>query len=101
GGRGARSGPGILAIGIRAVYQIRQAVGIPIIGVGGIEDWKGAVQMIIAGASAVQIGSAITSKGLGVFREVTTGMGKFLEQKRYGSIREIVSMAAAHRVEGS
>jgi len=98
---GGLSGPAILPIALRAVYQIRQAVGIPIIGVGGIEDWKGAVQMIMAGASAVQIGSAITSKGLDVFREVTTGMGKFLEQKGYGSIREIVSMAAAHRVEGS
>src|SRR2546429_1329583 len=98
---GGLSGPTIHPIALRAVYQIRQAVGIPVIGVGGIEDWKGVVQMMMAGASAVQIGSAITSKGLDVFREVTTGMGKFLEQKGYGSIREIVSMAAAHRVEGS
>jgi len=98
---GGVSGPAIHSIALRAVYQIRQAVRIPIIGVGGIEDWKGAVQMIMAGASAVQIGSAITTKGLDVFREVTTGIGRFLEQKGYGSIREIASMAAAHKVEGS
>src|SRR5712664_4550557 len=98
---GGLSGPGIHPIALRAVYQIRQAVRIPIIGVGGIEDWKGAVQMIMAGASAVQIGSAVTSKGLDVVREVTTGIGKFLEQKGYRSIREIVSLAAAHKVEGS
>ncbi len=98
---GGLSGPAIHPIALRAVYQIRQAVRIPIIGVGGIEDWKGAVQMIMAGASAVQIGSAVTSKGLDVFREVTTGIGKFLEQKGYRSIREIVSLAAAHKVEGS
>jgi dihydroorotate dehydrogenase (NAD+) catalytic subunit len=55
----------------------------------------------MAGASAVQIGSAITSKGLDVFREVTTGIGRFLAQKGYGSVREIVSMAAAHKVEAS
>src|SRR2546422_6881233 len=97
---GGLSGPAIHPIALRAVYQIRQAVRIPIIGVGGIEDWKDAVQMIMAGASAVQIGSAITSKGLDVFREVTTGIGKFLERKGYSSVREIVSMASTRRVEG-
>jgi len=98
---GGLSGPTIHPIALRAVYQIRQAVGIPVIGVGGIEDWKGVVQMMMAGASAVQIGSAITSKGLEVFREVTTGLARFLEQKRYRSVHEIISMAAAHKVEGS
>jgi dihydroorotate dehydrogenase (NAD+) catalytic subunit len=98
---GGLSGPAIRPIALRAVYQIRQAVRIPIIGVGGIEDWTGAVEMMMAGASAVQIGSAITSKGLDVFREVTTGIGRFLSQKGYGSVREIVSMAAAHKVEAS
>jgi len=98
---GGLSGPAIHPIALRAVYQIRQAVRIPIIGVGGIEDWKGAVQMMMAGASAVQIGSAVTSKGLEVFREVTTGIGKFLEKKGYRSIQEIISTAAAHRAEGS
>ena len=97
---GGLSGPAIHPVALRAVYQIRQAVRIPIIGVGGIEDWKGAVQMMMAGASAVQIGSAITSKGLDVFREVTTGIGKFLERKGYSSVREIVSMASTRRVEG-
>jgi len=98
---GGLSGPAIHPIALRAVYQIRQAVRIPIIGVGGIEDWKGAVQMMMAGASAVQIGSAVTSRGLEVFREVTTGIGKFLEKKGYRSIQEIISTAAAHRAEGS
>jgi len=97
---GGLSGPAIHPVALRAVYQIRQAVRIPVIGVGGIEDWKGAVQMMMAGASAVQIGSAITSKGLDVFREVTTGIGKFLERKGYSSVREIVSMASTRRVEG-
>ena len=97
---GGLSGPAIHPVALRAVYQIRQAVRIPVIGVGGIEDWKGAVQMMMAGASAVQIGSAITSKGLDVFREVTTGIGKFLERKGYSSVREILSMASTRRVEG-
>jgi dihydroorotate dehydrogenase (NAD+) catalytic subunit len=98
---GGLSGSAIHSIALRAVYQIRQAVGIPVIGVGGIEDWRGAVQMMMAGASAVQIGSAVTSKGLDVFREVTTGIAKFLEQKGYRSVRDIISIASVHRVEGS
>ena len=98
---GGLSGPAIHPIALRAVYQIRQAVRIPIIGSGGVEDWRGAVEMMMAGASAVQIGSAITSRGLDVFREVTTGIGRFLSQRGYGSVREIVSMAAAHKVEAS
>ena len=97
---GGLSGPAIHPIALRAVYQIRQAVRIPIIGVGGIEDWKGAVQMVMAGASAVQIGSAVTSKGLEVFREVNTGIEKFLERKGYSSVREIVSLASTRRIEG-
>ena len=97
---GGLSGPAIHPIALRAVYQIRQAVSIPIIGVGGIEDWKGAVEMMMAGASAVQIGSAVTTKGLDVFREVTMGLGKFLERKGYRSVREIVSMAANRKIEG-
>jgi dihydroorotate dehydrogenase (NAD+) catalytic subunit len=96
---GGLSGPSIHPIALRAVYQIKRAVRIPIIGVGGIEDWRGAVRMMMAGASAVQIGSAITSKGLGVFREVTTGIGKFLELKGYRSVSEIVSIATTHKVE--
>ena len=97
---GGLSGPAIHPIALRAVFQISQAVRIPVIGVGGIEDWKGAVQMMMAGASAVQIGSAVTSKGLEVFREVNTGIEKFLERKGYSSVREIVSLASTRRIEG-
>jgi dihydroorotate dehydrogenase (NAD+) catalytic subunit len=97
---GGLSGPAIHPIALRAVYQIRQAVSIPIIGVGGIEDWNGAAEMMMAGASAIQIGSAITTKGFDVFREVTTGLGKFLERRGYKSVREIVSMAANRKMEG-
>jgi dihydroorotate dehydrogenase (NAD+) catalytic subunit len=97
---GGLSGPAIHPIALRAIYQIRQAVSIPIIGVGGIEDWRGAVEMMMAGASAVQIGTAITTKGLDVFREVTMGLSKFLERKGYRSVREIVSTAANRKIEG-
>jgi dihydroorotate dehydrogenase (NAD+) catalytic subunit len=93
---GGLSGPALHPIAVRAVYQIRRAVDIPIIGVGGVQDWRGAMEMIMAGASAVQIGSAVATKGLDIFRDVTAGMAKFLETKGFSSIREVVGTAAAH-----
>lgn len=58
GGTGGVSGPGILPVGVHAVYQARRRVAIPIIGVGGIRTAEDAVQYLLAGASLVQIGTA-------------------------------------------
>jgi dihydroorotate dehydrogenase (NAD+) catalytic subunit len=95
---GGLSGPALHPIAVRAVYQLKRAVNIPIIGVGGIQDWRGAIEMMMAGASAVQIGSAVTTSGLGIFRDVTIGMAKFLEVKGLGSIRDLVGTATAHAI---
>jgi dihydroorotate dehydrogenase (NAD+) catalytic subunit len=95
---GGLSGPALHPIAVRAVYQIRRAVDIPIIGVGGIQDWRGAMEMMMVGASAVQIGSAVTTRGLDIFRDVTAGMAKSLEMKGLTSIRDVVGTAAAHGV---
>ncbi len=91
---GGLSGAALHPIAVRAVYQIRRAVEIPIIGVGGIHDWRSAMEMVMAGASAVQIGSAVTNRGLEIFRDVTTGMAKFIESKGWSSIRDAVGTAA-------
>jgi dihydroorotate dehydrogenase (NAD+) catalytic subunit len=48
----------------------------------------------MVGASAVQIGSAVTTRGLGIFRDVTMGMAKFLEAKGLSSVRDVVGTAA-------
>jgi dihydroorotate dehydrogenase (NAD+) catalytic subunit len=97
---GGLSGPALHPVAVRAVSQIRQAVKIPIIGVGGIQDWRGAVEMMMAGASAVQIGSAVTTKGLEVFREVSDGIAKFLDRTGRSSVREIVGIAKASPGQG-
>jgi dihydroorotate dehydrogenase (NAD+) catalytic subunit len=95
---GGLSGPALHPIAVRAVYQIKRAVNIPVIGVGGIQDWRGAIEMMMAGASAVQIGSAVTAGGLDIFRDVTIGMAKFLQTKGLGSIRDLVGTATAHAI---
>jgi len=90
---GGLSGPALHSVAVRAVYQINEAVGIPVIGVGGITDWKGAVEMMMAGASAVQIGTAVMYRGVDVFREITGGISKFLSENGYQSVGEIVGLA--------
>jgi dihydroorotate dehydrogenase (NAD+) catalytic subunit len=90
---GGLSGPALHSVAVRTVYQTKAAVNIPIIGVGGITDWKGAVEMMMAGASAVQIGTAVMYKGVEVFREITAGVSKFLRENQYRSVREIVGIA--------
>ena len=96
---GGLSGSALHPIAVRAVYQIRRAVRIPIIGVGGIQDWRGAVEIMMAGASAIQIGSTVTTKGLDVFREVSDGISKFLDRSGRSSIREIVGIAEVSAVQ--
>ncbi len=90
---GGLSGPAIKPIAIRCVYEIYGAVKIPIIGCGGIDSWQDAVEFMQAGASAVQIGTAVAVKGLSVFKQVTEGIETFLERKGFGSVREIVGLS--------
>jgi len=90
---GGLSGPAVKAIGLRCVFDLSAALEIPIIGVGGIENWRDAVEYIMAGASAVQIGSGIGRRGLGVFKEVIEGMALFMSENGYSSIEGMRGVA--------
>lgn len=90
---GGLSGPAVKAVGLRCVYDLSATLEIPIIGVGGIEDWRGAVEYIMAGASAVQIGSGVGRRGLGVFKEVTSGMDLFMRESGFSSVKDMRGVA--------
>ena len=90
---GGLSGAAIKPIAIRCVYEIYQEVDVPVIGCGGISTWRDAVEFMLAGASAVQIGTAVAFKGLEVFRMVTNGIEAYLREKEFGSVEEIVGLA--------
>ena len=90
---GGLSGPAIKPIGLRCVYDIRSTVKIPIIGAGGVEDWRDAVEYIMAGASAVQVGSGVGRNGLQVFEAICSGMEAFMEREGFGSVRQMVGVA--------
>jgi len=90
---GGLSGPAIKPIAVRCVYEISSKFDIPIIGCGGISSGEDAVEFILAGASAVQIGSAIGDKWTGVFSEINNDISKYMEKKGYSTIKEMVGLA--------
>jgi dihydroorotate dehydrogenase (NAD+) catalytic subunit len=90
---GGVSGPAIKPIAIRCVYEIYETVKIPIIGIGGITHGRDAIEMMMAGASAVGIGSAIYYRGIDVFKKVCDEMRKFLELHGFLSLDEVVGLA--------
>jgi dihydroorotate dehydrogenase (NAD+) catalytic subunit len=90
---GGLSGSPIKPVAIRCVYEISSKFDIPIIGCGGISSWDDAVEFFLAGASAVQVGSAVGEKWTGVFSEINGGISKYMEQKNYKKISEMVGIA--------
>ena len=80
--KGGLSGPAIKPVALRAVYDIREALpDVPIIGCGGVTDWRDAVQFFLAGASAVQIGTGVAFDGLEVFHGNQQGSRKLCEKE--------------------
>jgi len=90
---GGLSGPAIKPIAVRCVYEIYERVKVPIIGCGGVTNWRDAVEFLLAGASAVQIGSAIAIKGPNVFKAVSRGIDAYLRRKGFRSLEEIVGLS--------
>lgn len=90
---GGVSGPALRPIAVRCVYEIYERVKIPIIGVGGISTGRHAIEMIMAGASAIGIGSAIYNNGIEVFREVCDEIGAWMDKHGIKDINEIVGAA--------
>lgn len=90
--RGGLSGAAIKPVALRCVYDIAELFDLPIIGCGGIADWQDAVEFFLAGASAVQIGTAVGAD-TEVFQAITKGVDAYLRRKRYGSVKEIVGLA--------
>jgi dihydroorotate dehydrogenase (NAD+) catalytic subunit len=91
--KGGLSGPAIKPVALRCVYDIHEAFDVPIIGCGGIVDWRDAVEFFLAGASAVQVGSAVALENTEVFQVIAKGIEGYLRKKHYGSVKEIVGLA--------
>lgn len=77
---GGLSGTAIKPIAVRCVYELYENLEIPVVGVGGVSNWKDALEFIMAGATAIQIGSAVYSD-TDVFRHICSGIKAFLKAK--------------------
>lgn len=90
---GGLSGAAIKPIALRCVYDIFERVKVPVIGCGGIASVRDAVEFLLAGASAVQVGTAIAAKGAGVFKTIARGIDAYLKRKGYESVNDIVGLS--------
>jgi dihydroorotate dehydrogenase (NAD+) catalytic subunit len=88
---GGLSGPAIKPVALRMVWQVANAVKIPVIGIGGIMTTSDALEFLLAGASAVQIGTAsFTDPQISV--KILEGIEKYLIDKGFSDIKEIVGL---------
>ncbi len=92
--KGGLSGPAIKPIALRCVYDIFEAdLKVPIFGCGGITTWRDAVEFLLAGASAVQIGTGVSLEDISIFENVNKGVQSYLQRKGYRSVNEIVGLS--------
>lgn len=89
---GGLSGSPVFPVAVRCVYDLSQALTIPVIGVGGVSTWEDAIEMHLAGASAIQIGTALI-EGIDVFSRIKEGVKRYLKEKKISDISEIVGAA--------
>jgi len=77
---GGLSGAAIRPVGVRCVYELYEALDIPVIGVGGVGSWQDVVEYMLAGACAVQIGSAV-NEDVEVFSHIASGLEGYLQEE--------------------
>lgn len=85
---GGLSGPAVFPVAVRMVWQVSSAVQIPIVGMGGISTWQDAVEMIMAGASAIQIGTVLFSDPYAPVK-IVEGLRNYLEEQGIDSITKL------------
>lgn len=90
---GGLSGPALKPVALRCIWEITEEVEIPVIGCGGISTWRDAVEFLLCGANAIQIGTAIMYRGLEVFWEILEGVKGYLEVNGFTDVNEIVGLA--------
>jgi len=93
---GGLSGPAIRPIAVHITYQVAQAVSIPIIGAGGVTSAEDALEFLMAGASAVQVGTATFADPLAPLR-VIEGLAAYVRANGLSSIRDVIGIALPRR----
>lgn len=97
---GGISGPALRPVAVRCVYEITSALGLPVIGTGGVQSGEDALQMIMAGATAVGVGSALCGEGCAVFPRILAEMDAIMRAEGWASLGEIRGLAHAAPLDG-
>jgi dihydroorotate dehydrogenase (NAD+) catalytic subunit len=92
-GLGGLSGPAIKPVGLACVWQIFSRVAIPIIGVGGISTAEDALEYVMAGARAVEVGTAVTTGGIRVFAQLASDLSARLDALGIRRLEDAVGIA--------
>jgi len=88
-GTGGVSGPAMRPVAVRCVYDICRAVDVPVVAVGGVTTGRDAVEMLLVGATAVGIGSAVYYRGMDVFHQVCKELEDYMEQHTHHSLQDL------------
>lgn len=91
---GGLSGPAIFPIALRMVWQVANIVSVPVVGMGGVSCWQDAVEMMLAGASGIQVGAALFSNPMAPV-EIVDGLENYLQQNNISDINEIIGKVKA------
>ena len=91
---GGMSGRAVKYVGLRAVYEIAKRCSIPVIGVGGIYTGEDVAEYIMAGAGAVQIGTAVAERGPELFGTIASELRQFMKEEGYSSVGEMKGIAS-------
>jgi dihydroorotate dehydrogenase (NAD+) catalytic subunit len=91
--KGGLTGPAILPIAIRCIYEIFEAVDIPILGMGGVTTASDVVQLMMAGATLVGVGTATYTKGMKVYGELCKELSDWMEKEGVKNLTEIIGVA--------
>ena len=86
---GGLSGPCIKPIALKLIYQTYSAASIPILGMGGVTYGKDAVEMLMAGATTIGVGTAVYYRGIEVFDEINNEIIQFMDENGYDTVQDI------------
>ncbi|VVB54513.1 Dihydroorotate dehydrogenase [uncultured archaeon] len=92
-GPGGLSGPALKPVAVRCVWDVYESVSIPIIGTGGVTPGLDAVEMLMAGASAVGVGTAVYLRGVDCFKLISKELTSFMKENGYSKVKELTGAA--------
>jgi len=92
---GGYCGPAVKPIAMNMVKNVAKIPGynLPISGIGGIENWRDAVEFILLGATNVQVCTAVMHYGFGIIREILAGFEQYMEEKNFSTVDEMIGKA--------